>query len=109
MDDVKKLYKEEFDEAKEEYNLKQVRGDRKIKDYFTHISNNEKNDLACEIIIELGDKKYWDTKDDKFKRRMTNVYKKQILFITGGMNYYGKEQISRQLSGYRYQTNHRRT
>ncbi len=78
MDDVKKLYKEEFDEAKEEYNLKQVRDDRKIKDYFTHISNNEKNDLACEIIIELGDKKYWDTKDDKFKRRMTNVYKKQI-------------------------------
>ena len=78
VDDVKKLYKEEFDEAKEEYNLKQVRDDRKIKDYFTHISNNEKNDLACEIIIELGDKKYWDTKDDKFKRRMTNVYKKQI-------------------------------
>jgi plasmid recombination enzyme len=78
LDDVKKLYKEKFDEAKEEYNLKQVRGDRKIKDYFTHISSNEKNDLACEIIIELGDKKYWDTKDDKFKRRMTNVYKKQI-------------------------------
>ena len=78
VDDVKKLYKEEFDEAKEEYNLKQVRDDRKIKDYFTHISNNEKNDLACEIIIELGDKKYWDTKDDKFKRRMTNVYNKQI-------------------------------
>ena len=78
VDDVKKLYKEEFDEVKEEYNLKQVRDDRKIKDYFTHISNNEKNDLACEIIIELGDKKYWDTKDDKFKRKMTNVYKKQI-------------------------------
>ena len=78
VDDVKKLYKEEFDEAKEEYNLKQIRDDRKIKDYFTHISNNEKNDLACEIIIELGDKKYWDTKDNKFKRRMTNVYKKQI-------------------------------
>ena len=23
-----------------------------------------KKDLACEIIIELGDKEYWDTKDD---------------------------------------------
>ena len=57
---------------------RQIRDDRKIKDYFTHISNNEKNDLACEIIIELGDKKYWDTKDDEFQRRMTNVYKKQI-------------------------------
>lgn len=49
-----------------------------LEDYFNHISNNEKNGLACEIIIELGDKKYWDTKDDKFKRRMTNVYKKQV-------------------------------
>jgi hypothetical protein len=34
--------------------------------------------LACEVIIELGDKKYWDTKDDYYKRKMTNVYKKQV-------------------------------
>ncbi len=78
VDDVKKLYKDEFEEAKEEYNAKQTRENRKIKDYFTHFSNNSKSDLACEIIIELGDKKYWDTKDDKFKRRMTNVYQKQV-------------------------------
>ena len=56
----------------------QVREDRKINDYFTHITNNDKNDLACEIIIELGDKKYWDTKDNDYKRKMTNVYKKQV-------------------------------
>ena len=77
VDDVKKLYIDEFEEAKEEYNLKQTRDNRKIKDYFTHVSNNSKNDLACEIIIELGDKKYWDTKDIKFKKRMTNVFKNQ--------------------------------
>ena len=35
-------------------------------------------DLACEIIIELGDKKYWDTKDKEFKRKMTNVFIKQV-------------------------------
>lgn len=29
-------------ETKEEYNLKQVIDDRKIKYYFTHISNNKK-------------------------------------------------------------------
>ena len=40
----------------------------KIDDYFTNISENAKNDLACEIIIELGDKKYWDTRDKEFKR-----------------------------------------
>ncbi len=77
--DVKKLYRDEFDEAKEEYNAKQTRENRKIKDYFTHISNNSKSDLACEIIIELGDKKYWNTKDSDFKKRMTNVFKQQII------------------------------
>ncbi len=79
VDDVKKLYKDEFDEAKEEYNAKQTRENRKIKDYFTHVSNNSKSDLACEIIIELRDKKYWDTKDIDFKKRMTNVFKQQVI------------------------------
>ncbi len=77
-DDVKNLYKEEFEEARLEYNSKQTRDDRKIDDYFKKISDNSKNDLACEIIIELGDKKYWDTKDDKFKHKMSNVYKEQV-------------------------------
>lgn len=77
-DDVKNLYKEEFEEARLEYNSKQTRDDRKIDDYFKKISDNSKNDLACEIIIELGDKKYWDTKDDNFKHKMSNVYKEQV-------------------------------
>lgn len=80
-DDVKNLYLEEFEEARLEYNKEQEnkgRNDRKITDYFKKISDNSKNDLACEIIIELGDKKYWDTKDDKFKHKMTNVFKEQL-------------------------------
>ena len=77
-EDVKKLYKDEFEEAKLEYNARQTREDRKIKDYFTHVSNNSKNDLACEIIIELGDKKFWDTKDLTYKKKMTNVFKEQV-------------------------------
>ena len=79
VNDVKKLYKDEFDEAKEEYNARQTRENRKINDYFTHVSNNSKSDLACEIIIELGDKKYWDTKNIEFKKRMTNVFKQQVI------------------------------
>ena len=78
VDDVKNLYKQEFQKSIDEYNDKQVREDRKIKDYFTNVSNNTKNDLACEIIIELGNKKYWDTKDKEFKRKMTNVFIKQV-------------------------------
>lgn len=78
VDDVKNLYIQEFQKSVDEYNNKQVREDRKIKDYFTQVSNNTKNDLACEIIIELGNKKYWDTKDKEFKRKMTNVFIKQV-------------------------------
>ena len=77
-DDVKNLYKEEFEDARLEYNSKQTRDARKIDDYFKKISDNSKNDLACEIIIELGDKKYWDTRDDNFKHKMSNVYKEQV-------------------------------
>ena len=80
-EDVKNLYLEEFEEARLEYNKEQEnkgRNDRKITDYFKKVSDNTKNDLACEIIIELGDKKYWDTKDDKFKHKMTNVFKEQL-------------------------------
>ena len=75
--DVKELYLKEFEEARIKYNETQ-RETRKIKNYFTHISNNAKNDLACELIIELGNKQYWDTKDIDFKKRMTSVYSKQV-------------------------------
>ena len=76
-EDVKQLYLDLFEESRIKYNEKQ-RETRKINDYFSHISDNAKNDLACELIIELGNKKYWDTKDIDFKKKMTNVYKKQV-------------------------------
>lgn len=77
-DDVKNLYIKEFDEARIKYNEIQTRNDRKINDYFEHISNNDKNDLACEIIIGLGDMEFWRDKDDEFKRKMTDVFNQQI-------------------------------
>ena len=76
--DVEDFYKIEFEEARLEYNNKQKRDDRKIDDYFKKVSDNYKSDLACEIIIELGDKKFWDTKDLNYKHKMTNVYSKQV-------------------------------
>ena len=75
---VKKLYVKEFDEARIEYNEKQTRNDRKIEDYFSHISNNDKNDLAVEIIIELGNMEFWQDKEESYKRKMTEVFKEQI-------------------------------
>ena len=78
LDDVKELYLSEFEESRLEYNSKQSRPSRMIDNYFDNVSNNEKKDLACEIILELGDKEYWDTKEESFKKRMSEVYKKQV-------------------------------
>ena len=76
--DVLSFYKNEFEEARLEYNNKQIRDDRKIDDYFKKISNNSKSDLAVQIIIELGNKKFWDTKSMTYKHKMTNVFIKQV-------------------------------
>lgn len=35
-----KKCKDEFEEARIEYNSRQIRDDRKIQDYFTHVSDN---------------------------------------------------------------------
>ena len=78
LNDVKELYLSEFEESRLEYNSKQSRPSRMINNYFDNVSNNEKKDLACEIILELGDKEYWDTKDENFKKKMSEVYKKQV-------------------------------
>lgn len=79
VEDTKNLYLELFEDARIKYNEKQNRNDRKIENYFNHISNDNKRDLACEIIIELGDMDFWADKDDKFKHKMVEVFKEQIV------------------------------
>lgn len=56
--DVKAVYHQEFDAALKDYNERQKRADRKIADYFEHVANKEQ-DMAVEIIIQLGDREYW--------------------------------------------------
>ena len=75
--DVKNVYLQEFQEAQIEYDNK-VRKDRRIGDYFIHISKDSKHDLACELIIELGDMNFWNGKTIEYKKQMTEVYKDQI-------------------------------
>ena len=76
--DVKELYLDLFDEARLEYNNKQTRDDRKIDNYFNKISNDTKHDLACEIVIELGNMEYWDEKSLEYKYQMTQVFEQQL-------------------------------
>ena len=85
VEDTKNLYLELFEDARIKYNEKQTRNDRKIENYFNHISNDNKRDLACEIIIELGDMDFWIDKDDKFKKNMIEVFKEQILDLEEGV------------------------
>ena len=60
---------------------KQTRDDRKIKDYYSKISNDTKHDLAVEIIMELGDMDYWWDNDGKEMYKMTKVYDEQVLYL----------------------------
>ena len=75
VNDVKQVYLDEFEEARLEYNNNQTREDRKIEDYFKKVCNSQ-NDIACEIIIELGYMDFWNDKEYRFK--MVDVYNEQI-------------------------------
>ena len=77
VDDVKQVYLEEFEESRLEYNNKQTREDRKIKDYFKKVCDSQ-NDIACEIIIELGDMDFWNDKDNQYRLKMIDVYNEQV-------------------------------
>ena len=79
--DVKELYLKEFEESKIDYNNKQPREDRKIKDYFKKVCESQ-NDIACEIIIELGDMDFWNNKEQEYRLKMIDVYNEQIKDLT---------------------------
>ena len=81
INDVKDLYLKEFEESRLEYNSKQTREDRKIKDYFKKVCESQ-NDIACEIIIELGDMDFWNDKDQEYRLKMIDVYNEQIKDLT---------------------------
>ena len=51
--------------------------DRKIKNYFKKECESQ-NDIACEIIIELGDMDFWNNKDNEYRLKMVDVYNEQV-------------------------------
>lgn len=78
VNDVKQVYLDEFEQARLEYNNKQTREDRKIGDYFKKVCESQ-NDIACEIIIELGDMDFWNDKDERYRFKMVDVYNEQVM------------------------------
>ena len=77
VEDVKQVYLDEFEQARIEFNNKQTRKDRKIDDYFQKVCDSQ-NDIACEIIIELGDMDFWNDKNERYRFKMVDVYNEQI-------------------------------
>ena len=40
--------------------------------------NESQNDLACEIIVELGDMDFWKDKYKEYRLKMIDVYNEQV-------------------------------
>ena len=75
-EDIEKIYKREFDEAVAEYNAKQKRSDRKIKDYYRKILNDSKTHHQRELIVAIGKKD--DGIDEEFKKSILNDYAQEF-------------------------------
>ena len=74
VEDVKKIYKDEFDEAVCKYNEKQTREDRKILDYFEKVCNDKQKNIAMEIILQVGDVKDWENISLEDRKKMADVF-----------------------------------
>lgn len=80
LDDLKEVYHQEFDTCLGEYN-KGKRLDRQIDDYLKYVSDSGKNDVAAEVIIQLGDAEFWADKPLEMKRKMILVFEAQIEYL----------------------------
>lgn len=78
VEDVKKLYKDEFDEAVYNYNQKQTRENRKIINYLSKIEEDKQKNIGTEIILQLGDREDWKEINLEDKEKMKVVFKKGI-------------------------------
>lgn len=78
VEDLKKLYKNEFDEAVYNYNQKQSREDRKIINYLSKIEEDKQKNIATEIIMQIGDKEDWQNIDLQDKKKMAEVFKNSL-------------------------------
>ena len=74
----KEFYSETFDDAVKEYNATKKKNRDKIENYFNHISNSKKSELATEIIIQVGDVDFWKTKTYEEQKKMNKIFQSQI-------------------------------
>ena len=63
--EFKQVFNNHFKTAVNEYNSKQTKKERIIKDYFNKVENDLKKDVAVEIIIQVADMKFWKENGNK--------------------------------------------
>ncbi len=75
-ENIKTVYHELFDEALERYNAKQIRSDRKIKDYYEKIRSKKKKKPFHEIILQVGGKGNMnaDTENGELAKQILDEY-----------------------------------
>ena len=73
---VREAYHELFDDALTEYNARQTRNDRKIDNYFEHISEGRREEAYYEIVVQFGDSKFAPVGSDmgKLATKMLDEY-----------------------------------
>lgn len=75
---TKDLYKKEFQDAVDDYNSKQTRADRQITNYFNHVSKLKNQQIATEIIVQVGSKQDWENLDMEDRKKTLPIFQNQI-------------------------------
>lgn len=77
--DVKQLYDDTFKGAVALNNITRTRTKEKIDDYFLKVSNSAKQHVAEEIIIQIGDKEFYENRDYKVhKEEYNKLFEEQL-------------------------------
>lgn len=77
-EDIRDIYKREFGQAVKEYNQKQKRKDRKIKDYYSKVKNSKNQRTQIEFMVQVGNMDDYKDVTDRFTSRQWQD-SKQIL------------------------------
>lgn len=64
--DIREIYNKEFGQAVKDYNSKQKRKDRRIKDYYSKVKHSKNQRTQIEFIVQVGNRD--DFKDDKNRK-----------------------------------------
>ena len=76
--DIKEFYKKEFAEVTYKYNQNQPDERRKIVDYLEKLSNDNKSNIAVEIIFQIEDIEDWKNINLEDKKKTVEIFKKAI-------------------------------